>query len=138
MPREDSAPPVDFGHRWFAAALTLSSGFAIAAALQSHWPMDHLALVVFTLFAPAAAICRLLTSVPPALALLVAAAGACAINAMVVQVMLAADAWSRPGGVVAVGAVSACLWLVPSGSARTTVTTDPVGDLHPDHTGGAK
>jgi hypothetical protein len=138
VPREDSAPPVDFGHRWFAAALTLSSGFAIAAALQSHWPMDHLALVVFTLFAPAAATSSASAGGTLVSRRYIAAAGACAINAMVVQVMLAADAWSRPGGVVAVGAVSACLWLVPSGSARTTVTTDPVGDLHPDHTGGAK
>jgi hypothetical protein len=75
--------------------------------------------VAFVLVAPALAIARLLPSVNAAVAVIVAAAGAAVINALVAQVMLSANAWSPPAGVIAVGLTAACLWLVPTREAHS-------------------
>jgi hypothetical protein len=66
----------------------------------------------FLVIAPVLAIARLLPSVNPAVALIVAAAGAIAVNTLVAQSMLSAELWSRPAGVVVVGSIATLLWLI--------------------------
>lgn len=83
--------------------------------------------------APAFAIARLLPSAGTAVALIVGAAGAIAVNVLVEQSMLSAEAWSPTGGVIAVGLVAALLRLCPLPAAdhglhrRGRVSAMPVG-----------
>jgi hypothetical protein len=103
--------------RLVAAALTAAGGTGIALGFAAHSsePLGRTVVVVFALGAPAVAIARLLPSVNAAVALVIASAGAAVINALVAQVMLSANAWSPPAGVIAVGVIAALLWLVPTG-----------------------
>jgi hypothetical protein len=95
-----------------------AAGIALNDA-QSSAPFARTLVVAFVILAPAIAITGLLPSVNLPVALIVAAAGAAAINALVVQVMLSANAWSRPTGVIAVGLITAFLWLAPSTGSRS-------------------
>jgi thioredoxin reductase len=127
--------PLNLGFRLIAAGLTVAGGIVVAVAIQSHWPANHLVFLLFALLAPAAAIFRLLPSVPPAPALLVAVAGAAALNGLIAQAMLAAVVWSRPGGIVAVGVCAALIWMVPT-PARQTAESSDSGDGSLVTTGG--
>jgi thioredoxin reductase len=113
------------------AAGTLIGGICVAACVEMHWPANHLIFISFALLAPAVAIFRLLPSVPLAPALLIAAAGAAAINGLIAQAMLAADVWSRPGGIIAVGVSAALLWLVPSRRTPAVHSAGPEDESHP-------
>jgi hypothetical protein len=105
--------------RLAAAAVTAVGGAGIAlGAAQSHGPVGRILVMAFALVAPALAIAGLLPSFNAAVALIVAAAGAAVINALVAQFMLSVNAWSPPGGVIAVGLIAALLWLVPTGGPR--------------------
>jgi hypothetical protein len=108
--------------RLAAAAVTAFGGAGIALGVaQSSGAFGRALIVAFVLVAPALAIIRLLPSVHGAVAVIVAAAGAAVINALVAQLMVSANAWSPPAGVIAVGLTAALLWLVPTGGphART-------------------
>jgi hypothetical protein len=106
--------------RLAAAAVTAIGGTGIALGVdQSSGPFGRALVVAFVLVAPALAIARLLPSFNAAVAVIVAAAGAAVINALVAQVMLSANAWSPPAGVIAVGLTAACLWLVPTREAHS-------------------
>ena len=112
-PRRRASPYLG---RLAAAAVTAVGGAGIALGVaQSSGPFGRTLVVAFVVVAPALAIARLLPSVNGAVALIVAAAGATVINALVAQVMISANAWSRPAGVIAVGLTAALLWLVPTG-----------------------
>ena len=106
--------------RLAAAAVTAvgAAGIALNDA-QSSAPFARTLVVAFVILAPAIAITGLLPSVNAAVALIVSAAGATAINALVAQTMLSANAWSRPAGVIAVGLIAALLWLVPTTGSRS-------------------
>jgi len=106
--------------RLAAAAVTVvgAAGIALNDA-QSSAPLARTVVVTFVILAPAIAIIGLLPSVNAAVALIVAAAGATVINALVAQVMLSTNAWSRPAGVIAVGLIAALLWLVPTTVSRS-------------------
>jgi len=106
--------------RLAAAAVTAvgAAGIALNDA-QSSVPFARTLVVAFVILAPAIAITGLLPSVNATVALIVAAAGAVVINALVVQVMLSANAWSRPAGVITVGLIAALLWLVPTTGSRS-------------------
>jgi hypothetical protein len=53
---------------------------------------------------------------------IVGAAGSVAINALVAQTMLAVNAWSPFTGVVAVGVITAVLWLLPAAEKNRPAT----------------
>lgn len=114
--------------RLVAAAVTMAgvAGLALAGVGPSV-PFEHLAVVAFLLAAPALAIAQLLPSANGVVALIVGVAGAVAINALVAQSMLVADAWSPHGGAIAVGLIATLLWLVPVGKPRTAVPTPEGG-----------
>jgi hypothetical protein len=103
-----------------AAAVVTAVGAAGVALndAQSSEPFARTLVVAFVFLAPAIAITGLLPSVNAAVAMIVAAAGAVAINALVAQSMLSANLWSRPAGVIAVGLITALLWLVPITRSR--------------------
>lgn len=102
-----------------AAVVTAVGGAGMAlGSVELSVPFGGTLVVAFLLVAPALAIVRLLPSVNAAAALIVACAGAAVINSLVAVVMLLADAWSRPAGVIAVGLIAALLWLLPT-SGRT-------------------
>jgi hypothetical protein len=104
--------------RLAAAAVTAIGGTGMALGVaQSSGPFGRALVVAFLLVAPTLAIARLLPSVNAAVAVIVAAAGAAVINVLVAQVMLSANAWSPPAGVIAVGLTAALLWLVPTREA---------------------
>lgn len=98
-----------------AAAVTAVGGAGMAlGSLNFSAPFGGTLVVTFMLVAPAVPIVRMLPSVNAAVALVVASAGAVVINALVAIVMLLANAWSRPAGVIAVGLIAALLWLLPT------------------------
>jgi hypothetical protein len=102
-----------------AAAVTAVGGAGLALGdADFSAPFGGTVVVAFLLVAPALAIVRLLPSVATAAALIVACAGAAVINSLVAVVMLLANAWSRPAGVIAVGLIAALLWLLPTGGRR--------------------
>ncbi|QRY46316.1 hypothetical protein JVX93_05510 [Mycolicibacterium boenickei] len=103
--------------RLAAAAATMAgvAGIVLAGA-RSSVPFERVVIVAFLLAAPALAIAQLLPSANGAVALIVGAAGAVAINALVAQSMLVADAWSPHWGSVAVGLIATLLCLVPTGT----------------------
>jgi hypothetical protein len=107
--------------RLAAAAVTAVSALTVAA--HSSGPVGHMVVVVFVLVTPAFAISGLLPGLNGVVVLIVAAAGAAVINALVAQLMLSANAWSPPAGVIAVGLIAAFLWLVPSGGPGRPMTT---------------
>lgn len=107
------APRVNY--RVLAAAVTAVGGLQIGLGVAQYSErVGQVLVVAFVLVAPALAITGLLPNLNTALAVIVGAAGAAAINALVAQSMLSANAWSPRGGVVAVGLTAALLWLVPT------------------------
>jgi hypothetical protein len=117
QPRRQTSPYLG---RLAAAAATAvgAAGIALNDA-QSSAPFARTLVVAFVFLAPTIAITGLLPSVNAAVAMIVAAAGAVAINALVAQSMLSANAWSRPAGVIAVGLITAFLWVVPIPRSRS-------------------
>jgi hypothetical protein len=107
--------------RLAAAAVTAVSALTVAA--HTSGPVGHMVVVLFVLVTPAFAISGLLPGLNGVVVLIVAGAGAVVINALVAQVMISANAWSRPAGVIAVGLIAAFLWLVPSGGPGRPMTT---------------
>jgi hypothetical protein len=115
--------------RLAAAAVTAVGGAGIALNVaQSSGPFARTLVVAFVLVQPALAITGLLPGVNAAVALIVAVAGTVAINALVAQSMLSANAWSRPAGVIAVGFTAALLWLVPAG--RPAPAHQSIAEIH--------
>ena len=99
----------------YAAVATAVIGAWIALGpAHSTLPFSRALVAAFLVLAPTLAIARLLPSVHSAVALIVAAAGATAINTLVAQTMLSADLWSRPAGVAIVGATATLMWLIPT------------------------
>jgi hypothetical protein len=88
-----------------AAPATLAVGLAVSAAPWGPWS------TVFLLVAPAIPAVVLWRALEPWVRLLLAAAVAVVVDAVVAEVMLATGTWSPPGGVAAVAAVSALLWI---------------------------
>jgi hypothetical protein len=89
-----------------------AGGIALFPA-HSTAPLSRAMVAAFLVIAPALAIARMLPSVHTAVALIVGAAGAIAINTLVAQSMLSAELWSRPAGVIAVGIAATAFWLIP-------------------------
>lgn len=115
-PRRRTSPYLG---RLAAATVTVVGAVSIAVNDgESSMPFARTLVVVFVFLAPAIAITGLLPSLNAAIALIVAAAGAAVINTLVAQVMLSANAWSRPAGVIAVGLIAALLWLLPTMGSR--------------------
>ena len=96
--------------RTATAAVTVLSALLIAA--NSDGPFGQAVSVAFVVLAPAFAISGLLPDVGGVVLTIVGAAGAIAVNALVVQTMLALNAWSSSVGVVAIGVISSVLWLL--------------------------
>ena len=96
--------------RTATAAVTVLSALLIAA--NSDGPFGQAVSVAFVVLAPAFAISGLLPDVGGVVFTIVGAAGAIAVNALVVQTMLALNAWSSSVGVVAIGVISSVLWLL--------------------------
>lgn len=89
-----------------------AAGIALVPA-HSTAPLSRAIVAAFLIIAPALAIAWLLPSVHTAVGLIVGVAGAIAINTLVAQVMLSAELWSRPAGVIAVGTAATAFWLIP-------------------------
>lgn len=107
-----------------AAAGTVACAVGIAFGVApSTVPFGRLIVVAFLVSAPALAIARLLPSLRAAVAVLVGIGGAVSVNAVVAQSMLSTNTWSPRGGVVAVGAIAALLWLAPRPERRVLDTT---------------
>ncbi|WP_232425683.1 hypothetical protein [Mycobacterium sp. JS623] len=113
-----------------AAALTAVGGLGIGLGVaQSSERSGHTLIVAyFLVVAPTLAIARMLPTAKTAVALIVGAAGSVAINALVVQSMLSANAWSPRAGVVAVGLIAALLWLVPTSRPGAEIHHFPPSD----------
>jgi hypothetical protein len=94
------------------AVVTVVSAVLIAA--NSHGPFGQLVTVAFVVLTPAFAISGLLPGMDGVVVAIVGAAGAISINALVVQTMLALNAWSPFASVVAVGLISSVLWILQS------------------------
>lgn len=114
-----TVPRLSLRSRLCAAAATLIGAGAIAGVIPaSDWEVRIL-LVTFDFAAPLIAIAAALPGIETALAAVVGLAGGLAVNVLVAQTMLATSSWSLRGGVVAVGAVAALVWLAPAGRLRT-------------------
>lgn len=69
-------------------------------------------IAVFLVAAPAAAVAVPLRGLDPLARTVLASAAVVVVNAVVAEAMLATGRWSPPGGVAAVGLISAVIWLV--------------------------
>ena len=79
----------------------------------------------FLIAAPATAVAVSLRGMDPLARIVLALAAALVVNALVAELMLAVDRWSIPGGVVAVGVISAVMWLATSAtSVWSTASAD--------------
>lgn len=104
------------------AAVTVVSALTVAA--HSDVPFGHVVSLAFVTVTPAFAICGLLPDMGGVVAAVVGAAGSVAINALVVQTMLAVNAWSPTTGVLAIGLVTSALWLLPSAATNRPAEED--------------
>ncbi|MGH3475476.1 MAG: hypothetical protein ACRDRY_17440 [Pseudonocardiaceae bacterium] len=68
----------------------------------------------FLVAAPATAAAVLVSVLDPLSRIVLAMAAAVVVNALVAEAMLATGTWSIPGGVAAVGVISAVIWLATS------------------------
>lgn len=68
----------------------------------------------FLVVAPAAAVAVPLRGFEPLARIVLALAAAAVVDALVAEAMLATGTWSIPGGVAAVGAISAVTWITIS------------------------
>lgn len=109
-----------FSARLVSVAATAAGVAGIALADGPSGPLDRAVVLAFLLAAPAIAIASLLPNANGAVALIVGMAGAVAVNALVAQSMLSANAWSLRGGEAAVGLIAALLWLVPADRSGET------------------
>ncbi|MGH4021364.1 MAG: hypothetical protein ACRDT0_19470 [Pseudonocardiaceae bacterium] len=88
----------------------LAVGFTLAAGFALVDGGDGLVAgftVAFLAVAPAIAVAMPLRGLDPLARTVLALAAAAVVNALVAEAMLATDTWSIPGGVAAVGVVSA-------------------------------
>lgn len=85
---------------------------AVLAFTDVNSPLRGPFMLFFLLAAPAAAIGAALHGLEPASRLVVALAGAFAVNLLVAQAMLAAHRWSPWGGVAVVAALSLLIFLL--------------------------
>lgn len=121
-----SSPSIE--GRLIAATVTALLGVATGVFIASAPELaGRLWLAFFAVAAPAIAITRMLPSFDLAVALIIGVAGGATVNAIVVEAMLAANAWSITGGVIAVAVVAALVWLIPVGAAAASP-----GEM-PDH-----
>ncbi|MBN0047206.1 hypothetical protein JS756_24485 [Streptomyces actuosus] len=97
----------------FAGAATAVGGVGATLALvDSGSPLRGPLTLFFLLAAPASAVAAALRGLDPFARALAAVAGACAVNMLVTQGMLAVHRWSVHGGIAAVTAISALLFLL--------------------------
>lgn len=96
------------------AALGIGGVGVVLAFADIASPLRAPFTLFFLIVAPAAAIGAALPGVDPLSRPVLAVAGAVAVDLLVAQVMLAQQAWSARGGVVAVGVVSLLFFLLAS------------------------
>jgi hypothetical protein len=101
-------------NKYGAVATAVIGAWIALGPAHSSLSLSRALVAGFLVIAPALAIARLLPSVNPAVAMIVAAAGAICINTLVAQTMLSAELWSRPAGVVVVGFTATLVWLIPT------------------------
>ncbi|MFE7214156.1 hypothetical protein ACFU93_30155 [Streptomyces sp. NPDC057611] len=94
-----------------AGAVAAGGVGAVLAFTDVNSPLRGPFMLFFLLASPAAAIGAALHGLEPASRLVVALAGAFAVNLLVAQAMLAAHRWSPSGGVAAVAALSLLMFL---------------------------
>ncbi|MFE9397881.1 hypothetical protein [Streptomyces flavidovirens] len=94
------------------AALAVSGVGAVLALADLASPLRAPFTLFFLMVAPASAVAAGLRSLEPLGRLVASAAGAVALNVLVAQAMLATHNWSVRGGVAAVAAISALLFLL--------------------------
>lgn len=94
------------------AALAVSGAGAVLALADLASPLRAPFTLFFLIVAPACAVAAALPGLEPFGRLVASAAGAVALNLLVAQVMLATHVWSIRGGVAAIAAISALLFLL--------------------------
>ncbi|MFF3467977.1 hypothetical protein [Streptomyces sp. NPDC002619] len=94
------------------AAIAVGGAGAVLALTDVNSPLRGPFTLFFLLAAPTAAIGAALHGLEPVGRLLVALAGAVAVDLLVAQAMLAAHRWSARGGVAAVAALSLLIFLL--------------------------
>ncbi|MFI6361094.1 hypothetical protein ACIBJF_53530, partial [Streptomyces sp. NPDC050743] len=94
------------------AAVAAGGAGAVLAFTDVNSPLRGPFTLFFLLATPTAAIGAALHDLEPASRLVVALAGAFAVNLLVAQAMLAAHRWSPRGGVAAVAALSLLIFLL--------------------------
>ncbi|HET6860411.1 MAG TPA: hypothetical protein VFH94_25360 [Streptomyces sp.] len=94
------------------AALAVSVVGAVLALTDLASPLRAPFTVFFLVMAPAAAVAAGLRGLEPLGRVVAAVAGAVAIDLLVAQAMLAMHIWSIRGGIAAVAAISALLFLL--------------------------
>jgi hypothetical protein len=95
------------------AIAMLAVGFGLAASREA---MGAILTLSFLVAAPAIAVAAPLRGVDLLARLVLALAAAAVLNTLVAEVMVAANMWSPAGGVAAVGAISAVIWLASKAS----------------------
>jgi hypothetical protein len=98
--------------RGATAAAAAWGVLAAAVALMGADSGRARILLLFLLVAPGGAVAVMLRTLDPLGRLLCALVSALLANAAVAQTMLALDAWSIPGGVLAVGVLSSLGWFL--------------------------
>ena len=94
------------------AALAVSAAGAFLAFTDASTPLRAPFTVVFMVVAPGAAVAVWLRALEPLGRAVASTAAALALNLLVAQAMLAVHLWSIRGGIVAVAAISALLFLL--------------------------
>lgn len=85
-------------------------------------------IAAFLVAAPATAAAASLRGLDPLARIVLALATAVVVNALVAEAMLVTESWSIPGGVAAVGVLSAIMWL--AASAPSAWFLAPAGGRH--------
>lgn len=100
---------------------------AVAIALSQDGPGSRVGFViVFLIAAPAVAGAALLVGLDLSARIVLAFAVAVVINALVAEVMVATGRWSVSGGVLAVGLLSAVMWMAAGAASQVR----PSGGRH--------
>ncbi len=83
--------------------------------------------IAFLIAAPAMAIAMGLRGIDPLARMVIALAAVAVVNALVAETMLVTGRWSIPGGVAAVGVISAAIGLAAGASSSSSVLSAGIG-----------
>lgn len=112
----------------------VQGGLAVSFALLHGVDATRTGVTIaYLIVAPAMAIAMGLRGIDPLARMVIAFAAAAVVNALVAETMLATGRWSIPGGVAAVGVISAAIGLAVSAGSSLSAGVRRAAVAHADN-----